>query len=143
MIKVLEVDYTKCNLVSVNASTGIGQNKYGVSYVYNRKDYKEMQNIEYILPKVELKKNVALRIEYEFYTARVNSDVDNLIKCLQDIIQKKYGIDDRNFYEITAKKFPVGKTNEGFSFKIFEIKIPKIKNNLELTIDKNIGDSYE
>lgn len=143
MEKVLHIDYINCNLVSVNKAMGIGENKYGVKYKYIDKDYANMRNmLLHILPVVEIKKDVPLRIEYDFYTARTNSDVDNLIKCLQDILQKKYNFDDRNFYEIEAKKYPVGKKNEGFGIRIFEIKIPKIKNNLELTKDKNIGEIY-
>lgn len=141
---ILDIPYTKIQMVSVNAAIGTAV-KNGKVFKYVSKDYKEMQNIlQYILKGGAIKSDVPLRIEYVFYTARVNSDTDNLIKCLQDILQKIYNFDDRNIYEIEAKKYPVGKINEGFSLKVFEIKIPKIINNLELTKDKNItGDSYE
>lgn len=142
---LLDIPYTKIEMVSVNAAIGTATNKYGKVFKYVSKDYREMQNIlQYILKGGAIKNDVPLRVEYVFYTARVNSDTDNLIKCLQDILQKKYNFDDRNIYEVEAKKYPVGNKNEGFSLKVFQIKIPKIINELELTKDKNIrGDSYE
>jgi len=53
------------------------------------------------------------------------SDIDNPTKRFLDILQKKYGFDDRDIYELILKKEIVKKGDE---FINFEIKHLQIKN---------------
>ena len=59
-----------------------------------------------------------LGIYYEFGVSSKGGDVDNLIKCCQDCICKKYGINDNRIYEITARKVIVPKGKEYIKFEI-------------------------
>jgi Holliday junction resolvase RusA-like endonuclease len=46
------------------------------------------------------------------------SDIDNPIKLISDILQKRYGINDKDIYELVVKKVIVAKGREYFEFKI-------------------------
>lgn len=50
------------------------------------------------------------------------SDIDNGIKPLLDIMQKKYNFDDRMIYELNVKKEIVKKGNEFINIKLKELK---------------------
>jgi len=52
------------------------------------------------------------KIYFEFGFSNFNSDWDNPIKPLQDIISKKYGFNDKNIHEGSAKKIKVKKGEE-------------------------------
>lgn len=56
------------------------------------------------------------------YTFGVNtlSDWDNPIKPFQDILQKRYGFDDRRIMSATVKKVVVKKGQEFIEFEIME-----------------------
>jgi Holliday junction resolvase RusA-like endonuclease len=47
------------------------------------------------------------------------SDIDNILKPTIDIIQKKYGINDRDIYQIDVEKVIVEKGNEFFEWDLF------------------------
>lgn len=55
---------------------------------------------------------------YEFGVSNKNSDWDNPTKPIQDILQKKYGFNDRDIHSATVKKVLVGKGKEYFKFRI-------------------------
>lgn len=57
-------------------------------------------------------------ITLEFGVSSKLSDWDNPIKPFQDILCKKYGIDDRDIYKGTASKVLVKKGEEFVKFKI-------------------------
>ncbi len=59
-----------------------------------------------------------LKIYIEFGFSSKNSDIDNPIKPLLDVLQKKYGFDDKQIYSLTVKKFD---TNKGDDYLIFNI----------------------
>jgi Holliday junction resolvase RusA-like endonuclease len=46
------------------------------------------------------------------------SDIDNPIKLISDILQKRYGINDKDIYELVVKKVIVAKGREYFEFNI-------------------------
>lgn len=54
-------------------------------------------------------------IKFEFGLSSKLADWDNPIKPLQDILQKKYGFDDRDIVEAYVKKIKVSKGQEYFS----------------------------
>ena len=57
-------------------------------------------------------------VYYEFGFSSRASDLDNPIKPLQDILQKKYKFDDKEIFEFTARKVKVKKGEEYLIFKI-------------------------
>lgn len=59
-----------------------------------------------------------LRIDFIFWFSNSCSDYDNPIKPTQDMICKKYKIQDNRFYFATQRKVIVKKWQEFVSFKI-------------------------
>jgi Holliday junction resolvase RusA-like endonuclease len=57
-------------------------------------------------------------IYFEFGFSNIASDYDNPVKPLQDILQKKYGFNDKDIYEARILKKKVAKGHEYFIFKI-------------------------
>lgn len=58
------------------------------------------------------------KISFEFGLSSPNSDWDNPVKPLQDILQKKYGFNDKEIIEAYVRKVKVKKGQEYFEFKI-------------------------
>jgi len=80
--------------------------------------YKMYQNnLLLMLPKIKLP-NAPYSVYYEFGFSSASSDLDNPIKPLQDILQKKYGFDDKLIYQMVAKRVKVKKGKEYIKFKI-------------------------
>ncbi len=59
-----------------------------------------------------------LRAFYEFGVSNMGSDVDNMVKCLQDQLQTKYNFKDSKIIEFTACKVKVKKGDEYIKFKV-------------------------
>jgi len=59
-----------------------------------------------------------LKVRYSFGVSSRNADFDNVIKLFQDILQKKYGFNDRRIYEAEIVKEIVKKGEEFVAFKI-------------------------
>ncbi len=78
------------------------------------------RNLMFILPKIIIP-NPPFCIEYEFGFSSSNADIDNPVKPLQDILQKKYKFNDRDIYKIVVIKKLVKKGQEYIKFKITEI----------------------
>lgn len=70
-----------------------------------------------ILPKKKLPKP-PFSVEFEFGFSNIRSDWDNPVKPLQDILQKKYGFDDKEIYEAKVIKTKVSKGKEFIKIKI-------------------------
>lgn len=81
--------------------------------------YKQYQHkLTLLLPsKIDIPKG-KLTIFLEFGLSSKLSDWDNPIKQFQDILCKKYGIDDRNIYKGIVEKVDVKKGEEYIKFKI-------------------------
>lgn len=62
--------------------------------------------------------NRNLKISYEFGFSNPLSDFDNPVKSMTDILQKKYGFNDRYIMEANIKKVIVPKGEEYIFFKI-------------------------
>lgn len=58
------------------------------------------------------------KVSYEFGFSSVLSDIDNPVKLITDILQKKHGFNDRDIYELSVKKKIVNKGEEYIKFKI-------------------------
>lgn len=72
----------------------------------------------YLLPKVSFgAPPYGLRIEFGF--SNMGSDLDNPVKPFLDILQKKYGFNDKDFVELNIKKVKTKKGKEYIKFAIF------------------------
>lgn len=74
----------------------------------------------YILPTLSVPKP-PYRVTYEFGMSNVQSDYDNPIKPLQDILQKKYGLNDSHIYEAIIRKVKVEKGADYLTVQIESI----------------------
>ena len=89
--------------------------------IFKTSDYKVYEELLLdILPDLIIpKKNI--RLDYEFGFSTKSSDIDNPIKPLTDILQKKYKFNDNKIYEMNLVKKIVKKGNEYFKFNITEL----------------------
>lgn len=71
----------------------------------------------FLLPQVRLPAP-PFAVFYEFGFSNVQSDLGNPEKCISDIIQKKYGINDRDFMEIHLRKRIVKRGKEYINIRI-------------------------
>jgi len=72
-----------------------------------------------LLPKLEVPTG-KLEVYYRFGVSNKNTDYDNLIKNLQDILQKAYGFNDNKIYRASIEKVDTKKGEEFISFEIKE-----------------------
>ncbi len=80
------------------------------------------QELLYSLPRREVPKP-PFSIYFEFGMSNSLSDWDNPIKPLQDILQKKYGFNDKDIIEARIKKYKVKKGEEFFFVRIDHINL--------------------
>ena len=76
------------------------------------------RDLGYLLPKLEVPKG-KLRILFVFYFKNSLSDIDNPLKMVLDIMQKKYNFNDKDIYKLEVEKRI--SENEGFEFNIYEL----------------------
>ncbi len=94
-----------------------------VNQVWQGKRFKTQKYKSYekevllLLPMIKVPKP-PYKVYYEFGMSSSLSDWDNPIKPFQDILQKKYGIDDRDIYEANVKKVKTIKGQEYIKFDI-------------------------
>ena len=72
-----------------------------------------------LLPAIEIESVHTLHIEFGVSSKLM--DIDNGIKPLLDILQKKYGFNDRDIYELHIKKTIVSKGNEFISINFVSL----------------------
>ena len=70
------------------------------------------------LPELKLPKP-PYSVYYEFGFSSASCDLDNPIKPFQDVLQKVYGFNDKDIFEMVAKRAKVKKGNE---YIVFDIK---------------------
>lgn len=76
----------------------------------------------HLLPSVTIPKDILYQLDIQFYFSNKTSDLDNPVKLIIDIIQKKYDINDKNIYKLTVEKSIVKKGLEAFEFSLYEYK---------------------
>lgn len=81
-------------------------------------DYKE--SIDRLAPRLKIPEG-KLKATYIFGVSSRNSDVDNLIKCLQDSLSVKYGFNDKHIYKLVVEKVDVPRGQEYVEFEIVGI----------------------
>lgn len=80
------------------------------------------RNVLLLLPNISIGK-APYKLYLEIGLSSKLQDLDNCIKVFQDCLVKKYGFDDRDIYELHAKKIIVAKGKEFIKFKLNEITI--------------------
>lgn len=60
-------------------------------------------------------------VSFEFGMSNSLSDYDNAVKPLQDVLQKKYGFNDKDIFEAHIRKVKVAKGQEYFKFSMKSI----------------------
>jgi hypothetical protein len=83
----------------------------------NTKYHKYDKSLTALLPDYDIPSG-KLKVYYEFGLSNMASDWDNPIKNLQDILQRRYGFNDRDIYEALVIKTKVAKGEEFIKFKI-------------------------
>jgi Holliday junction resolvase RusA-like endonuclease len=73
------------------------------------------------MPKGKIDSEQMLRIEFFFGFSNKASDLDNPVKLLLDIAQKKYGFNDKNVYELNVRKCIVKKGEEFIQMGIYPL----------------------
>ena len=63
------------------------------------------------------------KLEIVFYMSNVMSDIDNPVKPLQDLLQKKFSFNDRHIMELHVKKVKVKKGEEKIFYCITNLSI--------------------
>ena|SRR5690554_3423883 len=97
---------------------------------FKTKKYKDYEK-ELLLKLKQIKiPSAPLKIEITYGFSSKLSDVDNPCKPLLDILQKKYGFDDRDIFELIQRKQIVKKGNEFIQFEITTLcSTPKLKHS--------------
>jgi Holliday junction resolvase RusA-like endonuclease len=83
------------------------------------KDYEKAMII--MMPKGKIDSLEMLRVEFFFGFSNSASDLDNPVKLLMDIAQKKYGFNDKNVFELNVRKCLVKKGQEFIQMGIYNI----------------------
>ena len=73
------------------------------------------------MPKGKIDTEQMLRVEFFFGFSNKASDLDNPVKLLMDIAQKKYGFNDKNVYELNVRKCIVKKGEEFIQMGIYQL----------------------
>jgi Holliday junction resolvase RusA-like endonuclease len=79
------------------------------------------QTILLTMPKGKIDAEQMLRIEFFFGFSNKASDLDNPVKLLLDIAQKKYGFNDKNVFELNVRKCIVKKGEEFIQMGIYNL----------------------
>ena len=73
------------------------------------------------MPKGKIDLEQMLRIEFFFGFSNKASDLDNPVKLLLDIAQKKYSFNDKNVFELNVRKCIVKKGEEFIQMGIYTL----------------------
>lgn len=77
------------------------------------------------LPKIHIPTG-PYQISFEFGLSSPLADWDNPVKPLQDILQKKYGFNDKDIVRATVDKIKVAKGAEYIKFSILSFEQPLV-----------------
>lgn len=73
------------------------------------------------MPKGKVDSEEMLRIEFFFGFSNKASDLDNPVKLLLDLAQKKYCFNDKNVFELNVRKCIVKKGEEFIQMGIYKL----------------------
>ena len=84
--------------------------------------YKRYEEAMFLLmPKACIYQDQMLRVEFFFGFSNKASDLDNPVKLLMDIAQKKYGFNDKMVFELNVRKCIVKKGEEFIQMSIYNL----------------------
>lgn len=89
---------------------------------FKTKAYKQYEKDVLSLLKPHQIKSGRLSLKIYFGLSNTLNDIDNSVKPFLDILQKKYGFNDKDIYELHVYKLLVKKGCEYIEFEISEIK---------------------
>lgn len=76
-----------------------------------------------LLPKIDFDFSKPCKLRLVFGFSNRASDIDNPIKPILDVMQKRYSFNDKNIYKLEVEKEIVKKGEEYFSFELEEMLI--------------------
>ena len=79
------------------------------------------KELKLLLPPIRIDFKKDLRIDITFGFSSASSDIDNPLKPLIDVLQRRYDFDDKQIYELNVKKKLVKKGNEFIELQINEL----------------------
>ena len=89
---------------------------------YKTPKYKTYEKeLSLLLPPLKINFKRDLKIDLVFGFSSTLSDIDNPLKPILDVLQKKYGFDDKQIFELQVKKEIVKKGDEFIELTINEI----------------------
>jgi Holliday junction resolvase RusA-like endonuclease len=74
-----------------------------------------------MMPKGKIETDEMLRVEFFFGFSNKSSDLDNPVKLLMDIAQKKYSFNDKMVFELNVRKCIVKKGEEFIQMGIYKM----------------------
>jgi Holliday junction resolvase RusA-like endonuclease len=84
--------------------------------------YKDYENsMILMMPKGKIEADQMLRVEFFFGFSNKASDLDNPVKLLMDIAQKKYSFNDKMVFELNVRKCIVKKGEEFIQMGIYKM----------------------
>jgi|SRR5690606_41201189 len=93
-------------------------NKAWAGRRFKTPEYKKYQrDVLYLLPKLKLPE-APYEVKIIFGFSSAGSDIDNPVKPIMDILQKKYGFNDNQVYRMVLEKEQVKKGSEFIKFEI-------------------------
>ena len=88
---------------------------------YTAYEFATMALVNMLKNEIEIPETGNLYVHYTFGVSNKNSDIDNLIKPFQDILQKVYNFNDKRIYEMRVSKRIVKIGHEYIDFNILPI----------------------
>jgi Holliday junction resolvase RusA-like endonuclease len=83
------------------------------------KEYEE--NLLLMLPNTEFDFKDRISVEIEFGFSSTRSDIDNPLKPILDILQKKYKFNDSAIYQLKVNKLITKKKKEFININIYQL----------------------
>lgn len=77
--------------------------------------------MDLLLPKADLSRYNKIELKIIGYMSNKQSDIDNIVKPIQDILQKKWNFNDSKVYRLIVTKKIVAKWNEWIGIEVWEI----------------------
>lgn len=106
------------NIININVKP-LSINKCWQGRRFKTKAYKQYESaLLHLLPDIEIQYKDSLSIEIDFGFSNITSDIDNPLKPILDILQKRFGFNDRDIYELKVKKKLTKKKEEYILIKI-------------------------
>lgn len=81
------------------------------------------QSVLFLLPKIKRFPKPPYLVAIDLSVSTHNADIDNPVKPILDILQKKYGFNDRDVVQLHVRKYLVFKGQESFQVRIENIPL--------------------